>query len=75
LGAPERYVDILDKLPSSGAIPADLAKRLVPVFGMRNVLVHEYVRHDQERIWAAVEDPSTIIELVKCFADRLQTVT
>jgi len=71
LGAPERYVDILEKLADSGMISSELAGRLVPVFGMRNVLVHEYVRLDEERLWEAVEDPSAIEEVIAVFAQTV----
>ena len=70
LGAPVRYTDILDKLASSGIISDDLASRLVPVFGMRNVLVHEYVKLDMERLWSAVEDTSALEEFTKNVATR-----
>lgn len=71
LGAPERYVDILEKMVGAGMISASLAGRLVPVFGMRNVLVHEYVRLDVERIWAALEDPSALLDFIQGIANQL----
>lgn len=70
LGAPERYSDILEKLSGAGLIDAELARRLVPVVGMRNVLVHEYVRLEAERIWAAVEDTSAIEAFLRATTAR-----
>lgn len=36
-----------------GAIPADLAERLLPVAGLRNRLVHDYEQLDDARVWSA----------------------
>lgn len=37
-----------------GALPVELAERLAPSAGLRNVLVHEYVAVDLEQVVAAV---------------------
>lgn len=50
LGAPRSYGDCLRLLGEAGYIPQDLAKALAKVVGLRNLLIHEYVSVDQERI-------------------------
>ncbi len=38
------YVDIIDKMGEHGIIPAEFAKQVREVAGLRNILVHEYLR-------------------------------
>jgi uncharacterized protein YutE (UPF0331/DUF86 family) len=43
----------------AGALPADLAERLAPSVGLRNVLVHEYAAVDLRLVVAAVDQART----------------
>ncbi len=43
----------------AGALPADLAERLAPSVGLRNVLVHEYAAVDLRLVVAAVDRART----------------
>lgn len=52
--APGDYRTSFDLAADTQAIDDDLAKRLAPSVGMRNVVVHEYQRLDLERLAAAV---------------------
>ncbi len=70
LGAPVRYTDILEKMSRAGVIAGDLASRLVPVLGMRNVLVHEYVKLEAQKVWDAIADTSAIEEIIAAVAER-----
>ena len=70
LGAPVRYADILEKLARAGVIADDLASRLVPALGMRNVLVHEYVKLETRKVWDAIEDTSAIEEIIAVVTAR-----
>lgn len=61
------YTEAVRHLPRSGPFPDDLARRLERLPGFRNVLIHEYVSIDLERVVAALDELSPIEE----FADRL----
>jgi uncharacterized protein YutE (UPF0331/DUF86 family) len=47
---PRDYYEAILRLGELGVIPAEFARRLAPLAGLRNILVHEYVRVDWERI-------------------------
>ena len=40
------YTTAIDRLPEVSAVPAELAARLRPIAGFRNVLVHGYLQTD-----------------------------
>jgi uncharacterized protein YutE (UPF0331/DUF86 family) len=52
--APEDYRQSFDLLVEAGVIDPALAEQLKPSVGMRNAIVHEYLRLDLERVAAAV---------------------
>jgi uncharacterized protein YutE (UPF0331/DUF86 family) len=51
---PATYRSSFEEAARAGALPADLADRLAPGAGLRNVLTHEYVAIDLERVAAAI---------------------
>lgn len=54
LRAPTGYRDGFELLGRAGVIMPDLAERLMPSTGMRNLLTHEYGRIDLDLVAAAV---------------------
>ncbi len=52
--APDSYRESFDLAHQAGMITKDLATRLRPSAGMRNVLVHQYIEADQTQVAAAV---------------------
>lgn len=48
------YRESFDAAAAAGMIPVDLADRLKPSVGLRNVLIHEYVALNLSRVAAAV---------------------
>jgi uncharacterized protein YutE (UPF0331/DUF86 family) len=51
---PGTYRESFYTATDAGFIPADLAERLAPSAGLRNVLTHEYVEVDRDLVAAAV---------------------
>ncbi|MCS6952496.1 MAG: DUF86 domain-containing protein [Bryobacteraceae bacterium] len=51
LERPNRYADILPCLARAGVIGEGTASRLDSLAGFRNVLVHDYVRLDRNRVY------------------------
>jgi uncharacterized protein YutE (UPF0331/DUF86 family) len=51
--SPADYKDILEQLGQQGILNEDLRKRLKGVAGFRNILVHDYIRLDPEKVLAA----------------------
>jgi uncharacterized protein YutE (UPF0331/DUF86 family) len=56
LGAVEEYRDALRLLGEHGYLPRDLAQQLMPLAGLRNILVHDYLDLDRARIYDLLND-------------------
>lgn len=54
--APSEYRESFDLMAQAGVIEMAMAVRLKPSVGMRNVIVHEYVRLDLARVAAVVPE-------------------
>lgn len=52
--APTDAAESFREAAAQGVIPCSLAEALIPCVGMRNVLIHEYVRVDEQRVNKAV---------------------
>jgi uncharacterized protein YutE (UPF0331/DUF86 family) len=56
LPTPDDYGQIFESLGNAGRIDRELAGRLSRAVGMRNLLVHEYLDIDLDRVWEALGD-------------------
>ena len=56
LGAVEEYRDAIRLLGQSGYLQPDLAQRLIPMAGLRNILVHDYLDVDRGKIYILLQD-------------------
>ena len=45
------YRDVLEKLGAEGIIPSQLAAKIAPMAGLRNILVHDYLDIDREKLY------------------------
>jgi uncharacterized protein YutE (UPF0331/DUF86 family) len=52
--SPADYKDILEQLGQQGILDKDLRKRLKGMAGFRNILVHDYIRLDPEKVLEAL---------------------
>lgn len=52
--SPGSYADSFDEIARAGVIHWDLAAALRPSAGMRNVLVHDYLEVDHDKVSAAI---------------------
>ena len=53
---PEEYRDIFMILGEEGIIPLELAKKMAPLAGLRNILVHEYLQIELEKIYQTLQE-------------------
>ena len=56
LGLVEEYRDAVRLLGQSGYLDPDLTKGLIPMAGLRNILVHDYLDVDRGRLHALLQD-------------------
>lgn len=50
LGCPGDYTEVLDILGTSGVLPEEFAREIRGLAGFRNLLAHEYLRVDIDRL-------------------------
>lgn len=65
---PTDYSDAILRMGQIGVLPADFARELAPIAGFRNVLVHEYVQLDWDRVYRNLQESSDLA----LFADRIR---
>jgi len=51
LGNPGEYREIIELLGEHNIISSDLMEKLLPLAGLRNILVHDYIDVDRERLY------------------------
>ncbi|MDP2212121.1 MAG: DUF86 domain-containing protein [Candidatus Aquicultor sp.] len=51
LGRPKDYTEIIDVLGDKDVIPKDYAEQIRGIAGFRNILIHEYVEIDIEKVY------------------------
>lgn len=61
----ENYTDAIRSLAETPGIPPALVRQLVPLSGFRNVLIHEYVTLDFNRVIEALDHLEPIDQLVE----------
>ena len=66
----ENYTDAIRTLTEVPGIPPALVRQLVPLPGFRNVLIHEYVNLDFDRVILALDN----LQPVEEFADVAQRI-
>lgn len=64
---PTNYGDLFDILGEEGVLPPSVAEDMVEMAGFRNVLVHEYARIDDDRVYDHLQD----LERFRAFARAL----
>jgi uncharacterized protein YutE (UPF0331/DUF86 family) len=56
LGLPQDYKDVFRILANNNIISEPLGKKLESMTGMRNILVHDYLRVDAHRVYSALQN-------------------
>jgi uncharacterized protein YutE (UPF0331/DUF86 family) len=56
LGNAQTYAECIDLLAKFDYIDSTLAKKLKAMAGLRNILVHEYVKVDNEQLYSMLEN-------------------
>jgi uncharacterized protein YutE (UPF0331/DUF86 family) len=62
LTAPEDQADIFHILGAFGILPPPFAERIVPMAGFRNILVLDYLRIDDARVYSILTQALTDLE-------------
>jgi uncharacterized protein YutE (UPF0331/DUF86 family) len=65
---PTDYYGAILSMGKLGVLPADFARRLAPIAGLRNILVHDYVRLDWDRLYQGLQQ----LDDLELFADLVR---
>lgn len=52
---PKDNQEAIEIIARNNIIPADFARRILPMAGLRNILIHEYLKVDLERIYSHLQ--------------------
>jgi len=73
LGVSRTYVECIERLERFEYIDTGLAKSLIASIGLRNMLIHEYVKINIERLYGyleLIEDFSNYVKAISEYIDR-----
>lgn len=65
LGNPKNYRECIEILVENKYIPEDLGKRLIQMVGLRNLLVHEYIKIDLIKLYRFLENLEDLKEFIR----------
>lgn len=65
---PTDYYEAILIMGEIGVLPPEFARRLAPVAGFRNVLIHEYVTLDWDRVYSFLQESDNLRQ----FADFIR---
>ncbi|MGQ9548635.1 MAG: type VII toxin-antitoxin system HepT family RNase toxin [Roseiflexus sp.] len=71
LGLPATYAECVDRLHRAGYLDDRLANTLSGMVGLRNILVHEYVSVDHERLYELLDR----LDDLRWFAQQIEPYT
>lgn len=71
LGVSKTYVECIEKLEKFEYINAKLTKNLIASIGLRNMLIHEYVKIDIERLYGYLEFIEDFSDFVKAISENI----
>jgi uncharacterized protein YutE (UPF0331/DUF86 family) len=64
LGNPKNYRECVEILIKNGYISEELGKRLISMIGLRNLLVHEYIKIDLSRLYEFLNNLNDFREFI-----------
>ena len=71
LGTPADYTEIIRILGNSGIIPNELVDRILPMAGLRNILVHDYLEIDRTQIYRMIREQLGNFEIFAAHIGKL----
>lgn len=62
LEKPRDYYEAILRLGEAGVLPVDFARRLAPLAGFRNILVHEYLDINWDEVYRNLQELGDLSE-------------
>ncbi|MDI6891768.1 MAG: DUF86 domain-containing protein [Actinomycetota bacterium] len=73
LERPKDYKDVFSILGKEGIIPSQFASKIAPMAGFRNILVHDYIEIDLNKVYShlqKLEDFNRFAQYISEFASK-----
>lgn len=64
LEKPRDYYEAILRLGEAGTLPVDLARRLAPLAGFRNILVHQYLDVNWDEVYRNLQELGDLYEFL-----------
>ena len=62
---PRDYYEAILRLGEIGVLPSDFARRIAPLAGLRNILVHEYVKLNWDRVQQSLKQLDDLVQFAE----------
>lgn len=71
LGNPQNYSDCINLLKEFKYIQGDIVSKLTAMVGLRNILVHEYIHVDTDKLFGLLDNISDFVTFVESIRDHI----
>jgi uncharacterized protein YutE (UPF0331/DUF86 family) len=73
LGTPQSYHEIVELLGEKRVIPAELANEMAGIAGFRNILIHEYLKVDAQKVHENLQKgPAQFERFIRAILEHLR---
>jgi uncharacterized protein YutE (UPF0331/DUF86 family) len=69
---PGDYHEAFLRISELGVLPPDFARKLAPIAGFRNILVHEYIGVDWNEVYSNLQKTSDLVEFAEYIREWLK---
>lgn len=69
---PQDYYEAIVRMGELAVLPVDFARKLAPIAGFRNILVHEYLSVDWDEVYKHLQDLNDIIRFAQFIREWLR---
>jgi uncharacterized protein YutE (UPF0331/DUF86 family) len=69
---PQDYYEAIIRMGELAVLPVDFARKLAPIAGFRNILIHEYLSVDWNEVYKHLRDLNDIIRFAELIREWLR---
>lgn len=69
---PRDYYEAIIRMGELGVLPAEFARKLAPIAGFRNILVHEYLGLDWNEVYSHLQRIQDLLEFAEHISEWLR---